>query len=180
MGVTPMALYRHVADKDEIMLAVTNERLLHQELPSPDTSWQKYLRELALLLRELVRAEPAVLGVFARRPVTVPAARARLDAAVMVLSRAGFDENDAVRAYATVHTYTLGFCALEFARGQGRACINEIELEARATQIAGFVTDAQFEHGLNAIIEGLDAGMTIGATAAGPKVLSAGRDAIEP
>lgn len=165
MGVTPMALYRHVADKDEIMLAVTNERLLQQRLPSPDTSWQTYLRALALLLRAMLRAEPAMLGVFARRPVTVPAARARLEVAVGVLRRAGIEEDEAVRAYATVHTYTLGFCSLEFARGQSRAENDEIALDARAAQIASFVTDTQFEYGLNAVIEGLGVRLTARATA---------------
>lgn len=159
MGVTPMALYRHVADKDDIMLAVTNERLEQQTLPSPETPWPTYLRELALLLRALLRSEPAVLGVFARRPVTVPAARARLDAAVAVLTRGGFEAGDAVRAFAAVHTYTLGFCSLEFARAQGAGVheveLHEVELSERAAQIASFVTETQFEYGLNAIIDGL-------------------------
>ncbi|MEP6661867.1 MAG: TetR/AcrR family transcriptional regulator [Acidimicrobiales bacterium] len=167
MGVTPMALYRHVADKDDIMLAVTNERLEQQTLPSTDTPWATYLRELALLMRALLRSEPAVLGVFARRPVTVPAALARLDAAVTVLTRGGFEARDAVRAYAAVHTYTLGFCSLEFARGQ-RVGGHEVGLSERAAQIASFVTETQFEYGLNSIIDGLKTGVAERAIADPP------------
>lgn len=170
MGVTPMALYRHVADKDDIMLAVTNERLEQQTLPSPDTPWPTYLRELALLLRALLRSEPAVLGVFARRPVTVAAARARLDAVVAVLTRGGFEADDAVRAYAAVHTYTLGFCSLEYARSQGGGPAHDVELFQRAAQIASFVTETQFEYGLNAIIDGLKTGVAARAAADPPDV----------
>lgn len=153
LGVTPMALYRHVADKDEIMLAVTGVRLEEQQLPSPNLDWRTYLYELAACLRDLLRSDPGVLGLFSRRPVTVPAAKARLEAAVDVLTRAGFGSNEAVRAYATVHTYTLGFCGLEAARGQDGA-IDAAE-DQRSAEIATFVSRAQFEDGLKTIIEGL-------------------------
>lgn len=155
MGVTPMALYRHVIDKDDIMLEVTNELLQQQQLPSSDSQWDDYLRSLALLLRAMVIEEPAILGLYARRPVTVPAARARLDAAVSVLTNAGLTEEAAIRAYATVHTYTLGFCALEFARHEARDGIEVVQLDPRAAQIEGFVSETQFEQGLETILEGI-------------------------
>lgn len=153
VGVTPMSLYRHVADKDEIMLAVTAVRLEEQQLPSPNLDWQTYLYQLAALFRDLLRSDPGVLGVFSRRPVTVPAAKARLEAAVDVLTRAGFKSTDAVRAYATIHTYTLGFCGLEAAHAQlGPIDPND---DQRSAEIASFVSEAQFENGLKTIIDGL-------------------------
>jgi AcrR family transcriptional regulator len=156
LDVSPMALYRHVSDKDEILLGLADKLLAAQTLPPTDSSWQDYLRQLAMLLRALLRSEPIVLEIFLRRPVASPAAQQRLAAAVAVLTDAGFDTAGSTRAYATVHTYTIGFCALEHARLAAGEAGRRVPLHTEeAVRIAGFVTDAQFAFGLDAILAGI-------------------------
>jgi len=158
LDVTPMALYRHFDGKDDILLAMADELLAEQDLPPGDTPWQPYLRELALLLRSLLRSEPFVVGVFARRPVVSPAAQARLATATSVLTRAGFTHDDALRAYATVHIFTLGFCMLEQAR-HGSEPAHDAG-SPHASQITSFVSEAQFLASLDTILAGLTPTLT--------------------
>jgi AcrR family transcriptional regulator len=159
LDVTPMALYRHFDGKDDILLAMADELLAAQELPSQDTPWQLYLRELSLLLRTLLRSEPFVVGVFARRPVVSPAAQYRLVKVTDVLTRAGFTHDDALRAYATVHIFTLGFCMLEQARrASGTLGPAPDTTPLQVSQITNFVSEAQFLASLDTILAGLAAG----------------------
>jgi TetR/AcrR family tetracycline transcriptional repressor len=70
-----------------------------------------------------------------------------------VLRSAGFDEAGAKRAYAAVHTYTLGFAALEASRS--RWAPPEGQLPALAKQLAAYTTVRQFSEGLNYMLDGL-------------------------
>ncbi len=184
LDVTPMALYRHVAGKDDLLEAVADARLAALGVPGPRKRWRPFLLELALSLRQLFRSEPDLLSLFTRRAVTSPAAQARLTAAIAVLDRAGFAHDAAIEAYAAVHTYTVGFCALEAGRrrdnrtGVGRQPAlgaarppagtaagpaagpaadagADAGADTLATTIRGFVSDHQFDVGLHALLAGL-------------------------
>ncbi|HEY5249428.1 MAG TPA: TetR/AcrR family transcriptional regulator C-terminal domain-containing protein [Dermatophilaceae bacterium] len=158
LGVTPMALYRHVRDMDEIVGALVDELLGAVGTPDRSVGWRTWLELLAQDLRDLFRDHPAALGLFTRQPVTTPAARHRLEDAVAVLTAADFPPDEAVRAYAALHTYTVGFCALEAARRRSpeeTAQLNEAE-DPFSVAIRGFVTEEQFLVGLRALVDGLD------------------------
>ena len=51
-------------------------------------------------------------------PVTTPAALARIESALAVLRAAGFEGSDAAQGFAAVHTFTIGFAALEVSRSR--------------------------------------------------------------
>jgi len=157
LGVTPMALYRHVADMDEIVGSVVDQLLEGLALPDSRLDWRAWLEELAQGFRMLLRQEPEALALFTRRPVTTPAARHRLAGAHAQLTEAGFDGDQAQRAYAAVHTYTIGFSALEHGRSQTPAPGAELDApdDPVSAAIRGFVTEDQFLHGLRALIAGL-------------------------
>lgn len=112
LDVTPMALYRHVEDMDEVIGVIVDRLLEDLGTPHPSPDWQSWLRNLAQAFRADLRTHPDMLALFARRPITSPAARQRLQAAIDVLGGAGFSTDEATRAYAAVHTYTIGFSAL--------------------------------------------------------------------
>ena len=171
LGVTPMALYRHVRDKDDIVTGVVDVLLARHagELDSTDggpaRDWHEHLRWVATSLRAVLRDQSEALRLFTRRPVTSPAARARLADAIRILASAGFDEASAIRAYASVHTYTIGFCALEAGRRLGSTTAEDRRSEEDrsgadrdlelASMIRGFVSDDQFRQGLDSLIAGL-------------------------
>ena len=118
LGVTPMSLYRYVESKDELLDVVVDALLEATRLPDElDNDWVAWLRESARRLRALLVASPVARDVFTRRPVTTPAALRRMEASLRVLTGDGFSAEAALRAYAAVHVYTIGFAALETARG---------------------------------------------------------------
>lgn len=157
LGVTPMALYRHVRDMDEILGALVDRALADIGTPDPSGHWRDWLERLAQGLRRLFHESPAALGLFTRQPVTTPAARERLRSATSVLTDAGFSSEDAGRAYAAVHTYTIGFCALEAGRRAApeRAVPLDVPDDPASVTIRGFVTEEQFLLGLRALVTGL-------------------------
>ena len=110
-----------------------------------------------------------MVSVFTRQPQVGPAALARLAGARDVLTRAGYTPDQTIRIYAAVHTYTLGFCALEAARNAASRD-EAIPLEDDAATVATLVSEDQFEFGLRALVVGL-------AAKPGPKrVRTADRD----
>lgn len=113
--VTPMALYAHVADKDEILDEVLDHVLA--QLPDPtQRNWRAWMSEFAEQLHQTLRDHPALLDRYLRRPVGVPAAITRMEAALAVLHDAGFSDDECVDVYAALHACTVGFSALEVTR----------------------------------------------------------------
>ncbi|HEY7106393.1 MAG TPA: TetR family transcriptional regulator [Acidimicrobiia bacterium] len=60
LGVTPMALYRHVADKTALVALVLDESLSERRLPSLTGDWREDLWRQARWSRERALAHPAV------------------------------------------------------------------------------------------------------------------------
>lgn len=158
LDVTPMALYRHIRDKDDILEAVADRLIGALPLPSDDLPWNEYLAAMVASLRGLLRAHPAIIGLYTREPLTTPAAKARLVAARTALMRSGFSEDDATRAYATIHTFLIGFCALEAGRGLIEPHPISSADDPLSDALAQFVTDEQFERGVQVIVAGIASG----------------------
>jgi AcrR family transcriptional regulator len=115
LRVTPMALYAHVANKDEILDEVLDHALRSQPLPT-HSEWKAWITGFARDLHEMLCANPALLDRYLRRPVGVPAAIVRMEAAIATLRAAGFDDSQCIDIYASVHACTVGFSALEVTR----------------------------------------------------------------
>jgi TetR/AcrR family tetracycline transcriptional repressor len=64
LGVTPMALYRYVASKDELLHAVAERAFEDVELPDREPSpWQDRLRALAHSYRRVLLVHPAIAAL---------------------------------------------------------------------------------------------------------------------
>ena len=153
LGVAPMSIYNHVRDKDDLLEEVV-DRLLEAcwEPTATPTDWVAWVREAAERLRELLITEPAALHVYLAHPVTTPNAVTRMETTLQVLSAGGFSPEAAERAYAAVHTYTIGFAALESSRAKTPEEPNGTPLAAK---LARFTTAAQFREGLGYLLAGL-------------------------
>jgi AcrR family transcriptional regulator len=94
-GVTPMALYWHVANKDEL-LAAMGDALLANVTPPPATgSWSVQLRGVVENLIENLAQHPAAAGlVFPRILVTEPGLRLT-EFTLTLLEDAGFSREQA-------------------------------------------------------------------------------------
>jgi AcrR family transcriptional regulator len=184
LGVTAMALYAHVENKDEILDEIIDRVLRDVGVADVDDGgdWKAWMVETTERLQRVLVRYPALLDRYCRRPVGVPAALERMEAVLDVLRRAGFDDRRCIAAYATIQTYTLGFAALETARQRGlrqvpaRAVVELTEaspfywptlfaslpaseypnLVRLSPDLTSFTTDAQFHDGLLAILDGLE------------------------
>ena len=157
LGVSPMALYRHVGNKDDLLDEVVDRLFADRWRPTvPERSWQRWIVDAADRLRQFLVDEPAALHVYLRHPVVSPTAATRMDACLAVLHRGLSDDTLARRAYAAVQTYTIGFAALEAARHSGRAAeISAVRDEPeRAGELASFASPAQFRAGLDYLLRG--------------------------
>jgi TetR/AcrR family transcriptional regulator, tetracycline repressor protein len=154
LGVAPMSLYRHIRDKDDLLDEVVSRLLAPVWRPTADEDdWPEWIVEAAASLRQFLVTQPAALHVYLGHPVVSPAAVERMDAMMGVLRRAGLDEQTARSAYGALHTYTIGFAALEASRaGWGPASGDVASL---AQQLAAYTTAGQFIEGLRYLLEGI-------------------------
>jgi AcrR family transcriptional regulator len=154
LGVAPMSLYHHVRDKDDLLDEVVDRLLADAWQPSaPQSNWRAWVAEAASTLRSFLVDQPAALHVYLQHPVVSPAAIARMEAMMNVLRSAGFDEAGARRAYGAVHTYTVGFAALEASRA---GWTPPEDGDAVAQQLAAYTSARQFDDGLHYLLEGLE------------------------
>lgn len=165
LGVVPMALYRHVADKGDLVDAVLDVAMARVELPNADSTWRDAMVTLASSIRATLLSRPGMVAPLLAEPrIAFPALTLR-ERSIAVLRGSGFSGPDAERATALVLTYTIGFVALEVPRrraGYRPDGSAEPELQARfdlpvalfpntvvlGTRAGEFVNDEQFDFGL--------------------------------
>jgi len=157
LGTSPMSLYRHVKDKDDLLDGVVEELLSDVRIWRPradERDWRAWMTEATELLHRFLTDQPVALHVYLRHPVASPAALTRMDTMLAVLTGSGLDEQQARRAYAAVHTYTVGFAALEASRANW---IPEAGADLAVEALVGFTSDEQFHAGLAYLLDGIEA-----------------------
>ena len=60
LGVTPMALYRHVKDKRDLVGLLVSAAVLEEALPAPTGEWKEDLWQVACWARNVTRRHPAL------------------------------------------------------------------------------------------------------------------------
>ena len=118
LGVTPMALYRYVDDKEALLDALGD--LVLSELPEPPTGghWQQAASRHAVRVpRRPLVAHAAIVPIFQSRPLLGPAGLRSANAVLGVFRRAGFSPEQAVLVYRQFVRFLL---ALDHARDRNR------------------------------------------------------------
>ena len=154
LGVAPMSLYRHIRDKDDLLGEVVDRLLAQAWRPSAaEDDWQPWVTEAAARLRHFLVTQPAALHIYLSHPVVSPAAIERMNAMMDVLRRTGLDETTARSAYGALHTYTIGFAALEASRAGWTP--DDSDASGLARQLAAYTTTGQFTEGLRYLLAGI-------------------------
>ena len=115
IGVTPMALYRHVKDKAALLDAMVG-RLLAALLPpggAEDRAWDERLTAFAYACREMTQRHPWAAHLLFSRPAVTPDAVRAVDAIYLALLEAGVAEPEVPRLERLISTFLLGFAASE-------------------------------------------------------------------
>jgi AcrR family transcriptional regulator len=113
LGVTPMALYRHVANKADLLDGVVESILLEVSLPDPDEPWPDRLTALSRGTRMAALRHPEVFPLLLQRAAATPGARRVRDVVYDALREAGLAEEDVIRLERLLATAVLGFAASE-------------------------------------------------------------------
>lgn len=172
LGVEAMSLYNHVAGKDDIIDGVLDLVVEEIAIPAVGEDWREAMKERATSAREVFTRHPWAGALMDSRLSSSPSRLRYFDAIVGALLGAGFSLELAAHAISILDCYVYGF---------GRQRLNmassgESKAEKRAegfrenlsdqsyphlalmTEFAmktGYDEDADFEFGLNLILEGL-------------------------
>ena len=112
LGVTAMAAYYYVANKDELLEWVADE-IIAARAPSPEPlSWDDAIRFDALDFFDRVTAYPGLAAYLTNRPLT-SRMRRTYALAVEFYRRAGLEGDEAAKAHAAYHTMMFGLVAME-------------------------------------------------------------------
>ena len=114
LGADPMAVYRHVRDKADLLGAMCDAVVADLPALDPDGPWRPQVAALAGNLRERLAAHPALLPVLAGAPVT-PASLAVTQQVLALLVSRGVPVDVAGTGFGAVFSYVLGFALVEAA-----------------------------------------------------------------
>jgi AcrR family transcriptional regulator len=113
LGVRPMTVYHHVANKEEILDGIVDLVFGEIELPSPGGDWRSEMYRRAHSARQVLRRHPWAIGLLESRATPGPANLRHHDAIVGTLRRAGFSVELTAHAYALLDSYVYGFAVQE-------------------------------------------------------------------
>ncbi len=118
LGVTPMALYRYVDDKEALLDGIGDLVLGELDLPEPSSGdWREQLRVAAWSYRAVLVAHPAVLPIFQSRPLLGPSGLRAANTVLGVFRGAGFSPEQAVLLYRQFARFLLALITLETETG---------------------------------------------------------------
>jgi AcrR family transcriptional regulator len=174
LGVEAMALYYHVANKDEVLDGIVDLVFSEIDLPSTDADWKTAMRQRALSLRDVLARHRWAIGMMESRRHPGPANLRHHDAVIGSLRAAGFDMEMVAHAYSLLDGYIYGFALtkmnLPFDRGDDVAERAQVMLEpfpldeypnlvafiAEHAMQPGYDFGNEFEYGLEVILDGLE------------------------
>ncbi|SDJ77959.1 TetR/AcrR family transcriptional regulator [Nonomuraea jiangxiensis] len=186
LGVAPMAAYRYVSGKDDLLQLMVDHVYTELEPPEEGTGWREALRLIALRTRELMLRHlwlaqlppSAVLALTPNRTATT-------ERCLRALDGLGLDPDTMMTMVTTLHSYTLGATGAEIAMRQvmvGHGWTSEQEVyKSMARQLRHLLDtgrypvfkryiyegrckndpDWQFETGLQYVLDGIAARVAV-------------------
>jgi AcrR family transcriptional regulator len=113
LGTAPMSLYRHVANKEDLLDAMIDVVFGEIEVPSGRMDWKAEMRQRAIETRAALSRHRWANGLMESRTHPGPANSSYHNAFMGCLREAGFPFRQAVHAYNAVQSYTYGFALQE-------------------------------------------------------------------
>ncbi|MEU4221561.1 TetR/AcrR family transcriptional regulator C-terminal domain-containing protein [Actinoplanes sp. NPDC026623] len=90
LGVVPMALYKHVANKEQLLDGMIDVVVAEIEDPAPGAGWKAAVRQRILCARRVLLRHPWASQVIESRVSPTPATLRYLDSMIGTLRRGGF------------------------------------------------------------------------------------------
>lgn len=90
LGVVPMALYKHVANKDELLDGIIDAVVSEIDLAPVEGDWKPAIRGRILAARQTLLRHPWAAGAIESRRAPTPAVLAYMDSVIGLLRAGGF------------------------------------------------------------------------------------------
>jgi AcrR family transcriptional regulator len=113
LETAPMSLYRHVANKEDLLDGMVDIVFGEMYPPVIGGEWKRELRDRGISARSALRHHPWAIGLMETRLQPGPASAVHHNATMGCLREAGFPFRDAVHAYSLLDSYTYGFALQE-------------------------------------------------------------------
>lgn len=172
LGVEAMSLYKHVANKSDLLDGMID--VVFGEIDLPEGGWRTAMRDRALSIREVLTRHPWATVLMESRTEPGPATLRHHDAVLRTLREAGFSLALAAHAYSVLDAYIYGFAMNETSMPLG----TEEETAAIAAMMVarmppaqypylseftvqhvlqpGYDYEKEYEYGLDLILDGLE------------------------
>ena len=174
LRVEAMSLYRHVANKEELLGGMVDAVFAEVTVPTDAPDWRSAMRERAHSLRAALKRHPWATPLLDSRAQPGPRTLAHHDAVLACLRAAGFSWSLTGQAFSSLDSYIYGFALQEEALPTAPD-VDDVELaeqmlsalpEDRYPALAAFVRehviphgfdrDEAFEGGLELLLDGLE------------------------
>ena len=174
LGVAPMALYRHMSNKDDLVDGLVDLVFAEVELPPAGPDWKAAMRRRAISLRDVLSLHRWAIGLMESRRNPGPANLRHHDAVLGSLKQGGFSIEMAAHAYSVLDGYIYGFAltkmSLPFDTSEEIADMaqsmlkpfpaneypNLVEILTKHVMKPGYDYGEEFEYGLDLILGGIE------------------------
>ncbi len=173
LEVAPMALYRHVANKDDLIDAMVDIVFGEVGLPLSGGEWRTAMRQRAMSLRDVLLRHRWAIGIMESRTNPGPATLRHHDAVLGSLRAGGFSVPMAAHAYSVLDSYIYGFALTKMNLPFGSDDVaevaeamlqpfpandypNMVEILLEHVMKPGYDYGDEFEYGLDLILDGLE------------------------
>jgi AcrR family transcriptional regulator len=109
LGVEAMSLYRHVANKDDLLDGMVDVVFGEIELPTAGTDWRTGMRDRAISVRAALTRHPWATPLMQSRSTPGPATLRHHDTVIGTLRSAGFPIALVAHAFSALDSYIYGF-----------------------------------------------------------------------
>lgn len=174
LGVEAMSLYRHVANKGDLLDGMVDAVFAEIEVPLDAPDWRTALRRRGISGREVLARHPWAIMLMQSRTSPGPATLRHHDDVLRVLRTGGFSIELAAHAFSVLDSYLYGFAlqeaTLPFDTGEQTAELAREILAAAPAEDYPHLTEMAVEHvmqpgydygdeyayGLDLVLDGLD------------------------
>ena len=174
LGVEAMSLYKHVANKDDMLDGMVDVVFSEIDLPPSGTDWRTAMRQRAISAREALSRHPWAIGLTESRMKPGPTNLRHHDSVIGSLREEGFSIVMAMHAYSALDSYIYGFAlqeqSLPFDTPDQAGEVSETMLSQFPADEYPYLTETMVEHvgksgydyadefefGLDLILDGLE------------------------
>jgi len=157
LQVSPMALYNHVRDKEELVDLMLDLILGEVELSTVAGNWATQMRALVCSYHQVLTAHPGLAGFTAPRSESAPTAWI-MDRGLGLLLGAGFSPPEAADAFFALFTYTVGYHQMGHVDPRDYSALPPEQIPSITTvtaHLSGVHQQGRFESGLDVLLAGL-------------------------